>query len=180
MSAPLSARHDNVDDMTDWTMEQKKDALSHICYEMGMVLKATRSVDRSRALGDGQDGDYLELQLLHTRCLVEFLIEPEDRRQKDDMRRSEFAPAWDAVPIEAVQRLESRATRHVVNKHLAHLTWARVVDAKQPWHYPEIGVDVLAVFLKWVKHVSAHNEKLGDSLKFQIEMWRNEDRLLPL
>ncbi len=141
---PIVCLHDNVDDMTDWTMEQKRDALSHICYEVGMVLKATKSIDRSLALGDGQDGDYLELQLLHTRCLVEFLIEPEDRR-----------------------RLELHATKHVVNKHLAHLTWARVVDGKQPWHYPEIGVDVLAVFVEWVKHVSAHDQKLGDSLKFQ-------------
>lgn len=159
------------DHVTRRTDAEMSSALQHICYEVEAMLKATKAIDTAMRQRVEPPGSHLELQLLHTRCLVEFLIEPESCRRKDDMRRSQFAPPWDPAPVESVQRLEQHATKSVVNKHLAHLSWARVSEGTQHWRYPEIATDTLAVFTAWVAHVSAQNEKLGAQLQFQLESW---------
>jgi hypothetical protein len=131
--------------------------MAHIAYEVEMC--AVSGV-RMLAVKDWHARNaYLECTLLHARALEEFLVLPVARRRwPKDMIRTEFAPEWVPRPSEAVARLEAR--RDIVNKHLAHLTWARVDYPEPPeWRFIEITDDVVAVARAWVEHVTADEGK---------------------
>lgn len=136
--------------------QQIDQAMSHIAYEVEMCA---RSGVRMLVVDDLHARNaYLECTLLHARALEEFLVFPLDRRRSDDMLRTQFASEWKPRPRGAVARLEAR--RDTVNKHLAHLTWARVDDQEPPeWPFIEIADDAVAVARAWVEHVTLDEGK---------------------
>lgn len=147
---------------------QINQAMAHIAYEVEMC--AVSGV-RMLTVEDWHERNaYLECTLLHARALEEFLVLTPGRRRPDDMLRTDFAPEWTPHPSEAVARLKAR--RDTVNKHLAHLTWARVADREpQEWSI-EIANDAVAVARAWVEHVTAADGKeLEDPESRTLVLW---------
>lgn len=143
-------------------------AMSHIAYEVDMC--AVSAVRMQAAEDPCARNAYLECTLLHARTLEEFLVLAHERSRPDDMLRTDFAPEWTPRPSKAVTRLKAR--RDTVNKHLAHLTWARVKDRKpQEWSI-EIANDAVAVARAWVEHVNAADgTELDDPESRTLVLW---------
>lgn len=134
-------------------------AMAHLSYEVSMCAV---SAARMLSAEDGYEHNaYLECMLLHARALDEFLVMTRDKPYKDNMLRTDFGDEWEPHPIEAVQRLKER--RSLINKHLAHLTWARVDSAEAPqWSFIEIANDIVSVAGAWVQHVTALDDQDDD------------------
>ena len=137
-------------------MTRDERAMTHIGYEVEMcALSGYRmlTVTDQHAVNA-----YLECTLLHARGLEEFLVMTKGRPRTDDMLRTQFAPEWTPAPADAVYRLGAR--RSDINKHLAHLTWARVDRPESPaWPWIEITVDTVAIARAWVEHVTRSEDK---------------------
>lgn len=156
--------------MNDLPREQW--AMGDIAYEVEMcAMSAYRYLTEADSHARNA---YLECLLLHARALEEFLV-VKHRNHKDDMLRTSFAPEWEPKPRDAVQRLGEQRT--TINKHLAHLTWARARvdnhDAPKPqWAFIQIADDVVEVTSAWVQHVaSSENRSVDDPEMTALHLW---------
>lgn len=128
-------------------------ALSHVAYEIDMCAAAA-----ARAFLTPQ-GDrlahiaYLESMLLHVRNLDDYFTKPKPQRN-DDLTASQLTGDWTPTPAAACARLSER--RDLINKHLSHLTLARVEDNTPPeWPIIEMARDIVDIATDWIKHFAA-------------------------
>ena len=135
------------------------EALGHIGYELWMMAAASNRIRSSKQAGDGVGANaYLESMLLHARALADFFVHTK-RGFPSDIRRTDFTDTdWEPAPAELVARIKVNSP--VIDKHLAHLTWERVDDDPQEWHYPDVAADLVAVADKWSAHLCATNPDL--------------------
>lgn len=132
-------------------------ACTVIGYEMRALVDAHGHRDADNA--------FLESSLLHARNLIEFLIGRSSRRATD-MAPEDFSEGWEPRPEPSIRRLREHLDQ--IDKHLAHLTWARVDWRKDAtaeyWNYPELATDVLAVFTEFARFVQSHGAPCSGQL----------------
>jgi hypothetical protein len=107
-------------------------AALHVGYELRQMAGAALRIDS--ATDEVTHFALLESTLLHARNLLEFLG-VRDRDSGMDVRATEFVSDWSLDPK---ARRELRKRLDAIDKHLAHLSWARVNDMPQRWPYPRI------------------------------------------
>lgn len=131
--------------------------LSHVAYELAACVEGAylcREVTlRTEPGTESMRNAYLESCLLHARSLLEFFLS--GSRRQDDMRPEDFGPPWtpDPGPVgDSAQRLSD--SRVLFNKHLAHLSWARVDgEPEQEWFFIQIACDVFTLTAAWCRHL---------------------------
>lgn len=106
----------------------------------------------------------LESVLLHARALADFFVL--DRGYPTDIKRTDFAPAWTPQPADAAQRVQDNYRD--LDKHLAHLTWARVEAAQPPWSYLDIVTDLAGIADRWWRHLHKADSDLAAVLRPQV------------
>jgi hypothetical protein len=101
----------------------------HVAYELRQMSGAALRIDS--APDEITHFALLESTLVHARTLIEFLTGTDNR----DIRAEQLCPGWQIDPTD---REALRLRREGINKHLAHLSWARVTDMPARWPYPRI------------------------------------------
>jgi hypothetical protein len=112
------------------------EAARHVAYEFRML--STAALDY---LGDPDPVRnilFLEGFLTHARNLLEFFVPRRCGPRATDIWAGLFVPDWDARRHEAIA-LEAWAHIQGIDKHLAHLTFARVEQPRPPWDIVAIG-----------------------------------------
>ena len=134
-------------------------ALVHVQYELEMCAASATRAATPNGRDDIEANAYLESTLLHARNLYEFLVANRKSPRDDDLLRADFTRRdWSASEHapEAVRRLATAIPD--VNKHLSHLTWARVGDvAAAAWTPLQIADDLAQLVRAWAIHLSAHD-----------------------
>jgi hypothetical protein len=139
-------------------------AAAHVGYELRQMAGAAIRIDN--APDEATHDSHLESTLLHARNLIEFLIGAQiGRGRTTDVRAQVFVPQW-AMDDAAVSALGDRLG--VIDKHLAHLTWARVSEGKQLWPYPGIVREIVEHMREYHKAMKASgvafDNAVGDEL----------------
>jgi hypothetical protein len=134
----------------------------HVGYELRQMAGAALRIDSAT---DGTTHDaLLESTLLHARNLLEFLG-VRDRNRGLDISATDFVADWSLDP-ETRRNLGKRLD--AIDKHLAHLSWARVNDMPQRWPYPAIVRDLvnhMRTFHRAMKATgAAYDQGIGDEL----------------
>jgi hypothetical protein len=167
--------------MQDRSREDLNQALIHLGYELETCVETVQALHAYEADGAidararvGVDpriarNALVEAHLLHTRALIEFLIDTKTP-QPGDILRTQFATEWSPQPDEAVRRLET--FKRTISKHLAHLTWDRVDDIEPlpSQKYGAIARDIVAVARAWANHVAGrdHRNELAPIVNIQV------------
>lgn len=152
------------------TNDELKLGLVHFAYEVkmcllcvGLLVDAPDNVDVPSAQSPRLLAA-LESQLVHLRAVTEFLIRPQTDRI-DDMRRDAFAPDWDPLPADAVERLNG--LHDPINKRLMHLTWVRL-DEPVLWESGANAEAALQVSLAWSDHLARTRPDLAEFLHSEL------------
>jgi hypothetical protein len=139
------------------------DGLQHFNYEVWMVASCAGALGSD--LPPFLQNAALESMLIHIRSLTDFLVR-KPGKYHDDMIRTNFASEWTPKPEAAAERLLQ--DYETANKHLAHLTWARVQPAPTQWNPHDLVVAVIAVADAWSWHVAHENPGLGTDVRIAV------------
>lgn len=134
-----------------------KKASFHLDHELNMLFVS--KVELSKTKKNSPDAirnaylvnAMLETFLIHARNLIDFFYN--DSPRKDDVVAKDFVSDWETLrPTFTVLLVE---TRDNANKHLTHLTYARI-DLTEPWkwHFEEIESNLVEVLNKFFETVS--------------------------
>lgn len=147
-------------------------AAHHVAYELEVLVTSALAVKAATVEDAGwpidpemtaasyaENNGLLEACLLHTRNLTDFLILT---GRAGDVRRTDFVANWAPPKSEHTRYL--RSIRPLLDKHLAHITWDRVLNPTKPWDHYQITRSVLHVFAAFLAALkdseSPHLEKL--------------------
>lgn len=141
--------------------EQLREAARHVGYELWSLAEMSTRLAPARVPADDVLRNALiEGMLTHARNVIEFALGRFDtktgaRRWKhdDDIKPADFAPGWTCPTMEPARRLTERLPH--IDKHLDHLSWARVESGKEAWEYPSLLEDAIAVMEAFVAHLRA-------------------------
>jgi len=152
--------------------DEQRDALTHVGYEILMCSGSARSFVDPTHSGVVENA-LIESVLVHARQLIDFLIrELPQKPRLDEILRTDFASEWMPQPADAVGRLNGKEFRDLLNKHLAHLTWARVGPEPPEWYYGQIAEDINSVAEEWAKHLRQVDPELAQVIQLCVETAR--------
>lgn len=145
------------------TPERLKDASAHVAYEIGMLVKTCKEIEKCPPT-DPEKRTYhnalLESFTIHTRNLYDFLYE---YGRSDDIVAIDYSDqvtAWrDPKPDSLV------CIKNEISKRLAHLTYRRteIGPEAKSWPVGRIANDLKEVLQRFLDHVD--EEKLHPDLK---------------
>src|SRR5947207_3316592 len=155
------------------TPVQEAKAAQHVAYELEVMVATAIAVESpspdaiANALAAGavvaplaENHGVLEACLLHARNLIDFLL---GQKIATDVHRSDFVAQWAPQKTDGTRFL--RKTRPLLNKHLAHITWDRVLNPPSPWPHLRIAGEIMNVFASFLEALiaagSPHVDVLG-------------------
>ncbi|BCB85516.1 hypothetical protein [Phytohabitans suffuscus] len=156
---------------------ERIDATIHIAYEIKMCGVAAYGLN-SAMENSLVANVYLESLLIHARVLGEFLYTP--KRRPDDLRPEDFdGPLWTVPTGEAADRVRTflRDTGQMINKHMAHLTWARVESEQPKWPYFQILQGLTEAVRSWCDHLKTHDPEVAFAVEaavIELEILSND------
>jgi len=121
---------------------------SHVNYEVGMLRALPPRCAAFDVAADGVAVNAcLEACLGHARALIEFLGGRKGR--PTDIRAEQYAPSF--APSSSLSRWVP-----LIDRHLAHLSWARALEVSSPqWDLKALVDDVVASYGEFVAALDA-------------------------